>query len=93
MQDLNPGAASLATVRKDQNVRLLETSDNWAKVITQEGGPRASPTVAGWVPASALTPLDRFADNSSNYGLCGAPTALSDTTKYQNCDRAISRLR
>lgn len=94
LQDLNPGAASLATVRKDQNVRRLETSGSWAKVMTQEGGPRgATPTVTGWVPASALAPLDRFPDNSSNYGLCGAPTAVSDTTKYQNCERATSRLR
>jgi hypothetical protein len=94
IQDLNPGAASLQTVRKDQNVRRLETSGDHVRVMTQEGGPRgASPSVTGWVPASALAPMDRFPDNSSNYGLCGAATAVSDTTKYQNCDRATSRLR
>jgi hypothetical protein len=94
MQYLNPGAASLQTVRKDQNVRRLETSGDKVRVMTQEGGPRgASPSVTGWVPASALAPMDRFPDNTSNYGLCGAGTVVSDTTKYQNCDRATSRLR
>lgn len=94
IQDLNPGAASLVTVRKDQNVRRLETSGDKVKVVTQEGGARAgAPPITGWVPASALAPLDRFPDNTSNYGLCGAPTAVSDATKYQNCERATSRLR
>lgn len=94
MQDLNPGAASLTTILKDRNVRRLETSGDFVKVVTQEGGPRGSAaTFTGWVPASSLAPLDRFPDNSSNYGLCGAPTVVSDTTKYQSCDRATSRLR
>lgn len=94
MQDLNPGAASLTTILKDRNVRRLETSGDWVKVVTQEGGPRGSAaTFTGWVPASALASLDRFPDNTSNYGLCNAPTAVSDTTKYQSCERATSRLR
>lgn len=93
-QDLNPGAASLAPLRKDLNVRVLESSGDWVKVITQEGGPRgANPTVTGWVQAAALAPMDRFPDNTSNYGLCDAPTVVSDTTKYQSCERATSRLR
>jgi hypothetical protein len=37
--------------------------------------------------------MDRFPDNTSNYGLCNAPTVVSDTTKYQSCERATSRLR
>ncbi len=94
MQDLNPGAASLTTILKDRNVRRLETSGDFVKVVTQEGGPRgAAASYTGWVPASALAPMDRFPDNSSNYGLCGAPTVVSDTTKYQSCERATSRLR
>jgi hypothetical protein len=36
--------------------------------------------------------MTSFADKAG-YGLCGAPTAVSDTTKYQNCERATSRLR
>jgi len=64
------------------------------KIVTQEGGPRgATPTVTGWVQAAALAPMDRFPDNTSNYGLCNAPTVVSDTTKYQSCERATSRLR
>lgn len=94
MQDLNPGAASLTTILKDRNVRRLETSGDFVKVVTQEGGPRGSAAAfTGWVPASSLAPMDRFPDNSSNYGLCGAPTVVSDTTKYQSCERATSRLR
>jgi hypothetical protein len=94
MQDLNPGAASLTTILKDRNVRRLETSGDFVKVVTQEGGPRGSAaTYSGWVPAASLAPMDRFPDNTSNYGLCGAPTVVSDTTKYQSCERATSRLR
>ena len=94
VQDLNPGAASLVTVRKDQNVRRLETSGDKVKVVTQEGGAtRALQSMTGWVPISALAPMISFPSNSSNYGLCGAPTAVSDATKDQNCDRATSRLR
>jgi hypothetical protein len=37
--------------------------------------------------------MDRFPDHTTNYGLCGAPTAVSDTTKYQSCERATSRSR
>ena len=94
IQDLNPGAASLTTVRKDQNVRRLETSGDKTRIVTQEGGAsRTSQPVTGWVPTAALAPLDRFPDNSSSYGLCGASTVVSDTFKYQNCDRATSRVR
>ena len=94
MQDLNPGAASLVIVRKDQNVRRHETSGDKVKVVTQEGGARAGArAITGWVPAASLAPLDRFPDNTSTYGLCGAPTAVSETAKYQSCDRATSRLR
>ena len=93
-QDLNPGAASLTKLLKDRNVRMLETAGEWTKVVTQEGGAtRALATLTGWVPTASLAPMDRFPDNTSNYGLCGAPTAVSDTFKYQSCERATSRLR
>lgn len=87
-------SATLLAIKKDQNVRRLETAGDWVRVGTQEGGAKgAVAATTGWVPASALAPMDRFPDNTSNYGLCGAPTAVSDTFKYQNCDRATSRLR
>lgn len=87
-------AATVIAIKKDQNVRKLATSGDWVQVATQEGGRKAGlNAVTGWVPASALAPMDRFPDNTSNYGLCGAPTAVGDTFKYQNCERATSRLR
>jgi hypothetical protein len=93
IQDLNPGAASLATLRKDQNVRVLQASGDWTRVQTQEGGAsRTAPAVQGYVPTKALIPMDSFADKAG-YGLCGSATVPSDTAKYQNCERATSRLR
>lgn len=90
----DPAAATLMNVRKDQNVLRLEAMGDWVQVMTQEGGAKGVTMAAtGWVPASALAPMDRFPDNSSNYGLCGGPTAVGDAFKYQNCERATSRLR
>lgn len=87
-------SATLVSLKKDQNVRRLSKSGDWEQVLTQEGGPRgASASFTGWVPSSVLAPIDRFPDNTTNYGLCGAPTAVSDTFKYQNCERATSRVR
>jgi hypothetical protein len=87
-------SATLLAIKKDQNVRRIATSGDWVKVTTQEGGTKgAVAATTGWIPASALAPMDRFPDNASNYGLCGAPTAVSDTFKYQNCERATARLR
>jgi hypothetical protein len=87
-------SATLLAIRKDQNVRRIATSGDWVQVTTQEGGAKgAVAATTGWISASALAPMDRFPDNTSNYGLCGAPTAVSDTFKYQNCERAMSRLR
>lgn len=87
-------SATLLAIKKDQNVRRLETSGDWVQVTTQEGGAKgAVAATTGWIPASALAPMDCFPDNTLNYGLCGAPTAVSDTFKYQNCERATSRLR
>jgi hypothetical protein len=87
-------SATLLAIKKDQNVRRSETAGDWVQVTTQEGGAKgAVAATTGWIPASALAPMDRFPDNTSNYGLCGAPTAVSDTFKYQNCERATSRLR
>lgn len=94
IQDLNPGAASLASLRKDQNVRVMDVSGDWTRVLTQEGGAsRTARAVQGYVPTSALASLDRFPDNTSNYGLCGSATVPTDTFKYQNCERAVSRIR
>ena len=90
----DPAATTLLSIKKDQNVRRLETSGDWVQVTTQEGGAKgAVAATTGWVPTSALAPMDRFPDNTSNYGLCGASTAVSDTFKYQNCERATTRLR
>ena len=91
-----PGDASstVATLAKDRNVRVLERSGDWSRVLTQEGGvSRTGQPADGWVRVSALAPMVSFPDNTSSYGLCGAPTAVSDSAKYQNCDRATSRLR
>jgi hypothetical protein len=89
----NGSAPTQVSLRKDLNVRALSTSGDWTRVVTQEGGAtRAGAAVEGWVPTSSLIPMNRFADNAG-YGLCGAPTAVSDTTKYQNCERATSRNR
>jgi hypothetical protein len=90
----DPASQTIGAILKDRNVRVLERAPTAARIVTQEGGPRgATATVTGWIDTAALAPMDRFPDNTSNYGLCGAPTVVSDTTKYQNCDRATSRLR
>lgn len=87
-------STTLLTIRKDLNVRRLAAVNDWVQVQTQEGGARGSAApLVGWLPASALAPMNHFPDNSSNYGLCGAATGVSDTVKYQNCERATSRLR
>jgi hypothetical protein len=94
MQDLNPGAASLVTLRKDQNVRVVDASGDWTLVLTQEGGAsRTGRAMQGYVPTTALASTDRFPDNTSNYGLCNSATVPTDTFKYQNCERATSRIR
>jgi len=90
----DPASNAVGSVLKDRNVRILESMPTRVRIVTQEGGPRgASAPVTGWVDAGVLATMDRFPDNSSAYGLCGAPTAVSDTFKNQNCDRATSRLR
>ncbi len=90
----DPASTTLITIRKDLNVRRLAAVNDWVQVQTQEGGARGSAApLTGWLPASALAPMDRFPDNSSNYGLCGAPTTVTETFKYQNCERATSRVR
>ena len=90
----DPGSDTLVTLRKDQNVHRLASVNSWVQVTTQEGGAKAGgQSVTGWVPASALAPMDRFPDNSSNYGLCGSAASVTDTTKYQNFERAVSRIR
>lgn len=87
-------AATLVALRKDQNVRVVSQAGDWTQVMTQEGGAsRTTASSTGWLLSSTLAPMDRFPDNTSNYGLCGAATAVSDTFKYQNCERATSRLR
>jgi len=92
--EADAASGTLVNLRKDQNVRRISKSGDWEQVMTQEGGARgALAAFTGWVPASALAPMDRFPDNTSNYGLCGALTAVGDTFKYQNCERATSRIR
>jgi hypothetical protein len=94
IQDLNPGAASLTVIRKDQNVRVLGVNGDWIRVMTQEGAAsRSGPAMQGYVPAASLGPLDRFPDNTSSYGLCDSAAVPTDTLKYQNCERAVSRIR
>jgi hypothetical protein len=97
-----PDAASAtrAIVRKNQNIRLQNDSrwpvpdTGWTEIVTQETGAKpGSQWVQGWVPSSRLAPMKRFPDNSSNYGLCGSGVIPSDTGKYQNCERATSRIR
>ena len=89
-----PASQTIGAILKDRNVHVLERLATAARIVTQEGGARgATAAVTGWIDIAALAPMDRFPDNTSNYGLCGAPTVVSDTTKYQNCDRATSRLR
>ena len=90
----DPASTTLITIRKDLNVRRLAAVNDWVQVQTQEGGARgAAAPLTGWLPASALAPMDRFPENSANFGLCGAPSAVADTFKYQNCERAVSRVR
>lgn len=90
----DPASQTIGTVLKDRNVRILERQPTAMRIVTQEGGAnRVGASVTGWVDASALAPMDRFPDNANSYGLCGAATAVSDTFKYQNCERATSRLR
>ena len=90
----DPASQTIGAILKDRNVHVLERLATAARIVTQEGGARgATAAVTGWIDIAALAPMDRFPDNTSNYGLCGAPTVVSDTTKYQNCDRATSRLR
>jgi hypothetical protein len=85
---------TLINLRKDQNVRRAVAVNGWAQVVTQEGGARTgAQSVTGWIPVSALAPMARFPDNSSNYGVCGAATPVGETFKYQNCERAVSRVR
>lgn len=90
----DPASNTVGTILKDRNVRVLERQPTAARIVTQEGGPRgATATVTGWIDTAALAPMDRFPDNTSNYGLCGAGTVVSDTTKYASCERATSRIR
>lgn len=90
----DPASTTLASIRKDQNVRRVAAVNDWVKIETQEGGARgAAQAVTGWIPASALASMERFPDATANYGLCGSSANVSDTTKYQNCDRASSRVR
>jgi hypothetical protein len=87
-------SATLASLRKDRNVRVLETSGDWTRALTQEGGRNASGgAVDGWLPSSALASMDAFPDGVTAYGLCGTSSEPTDDYKYQNCAAATSRRR
>jgi hypothetical protein len=89
-------SATLASVRKDQNVRTLESGAGWTRVLTQEGGARsgaAGASVEGWLPTASLASLDSFPDGTTAYGICGSGGSLPDAQKYQSCAPATSRLR
>ena len=87
-------SATLAAVRKDRNVRVLETSGGWTRVRTQEGGESAAgPSTDGWAPSTTLTTMERFVDGTTGFGLCGSTTSPSDSYKYQSCAPATSRNR
>jgi hypothetical protein len=87
-------SATLTSLRKDQNVRVLETMGEITRVLTQEGGAKGSVMAAeGYLATAVLAPMDRFLGNSGDYGLCGSPIVPNETAKYQNCERATSRIR
>jgi hypothetical protein len=84
----------VAALRKDQNVRVLETMGEVSRILTQEGAAKGSVQPAeGYVATAVLAPMDRFPGSSGDYGLCGSSISPSDAAKYQNCERATSRLR
>ncbi|MGD2134356.1 MAG: DUF1906 domain-containing protein [Maricaulaceae bacterium] len=90
----DPASATLASVRKDRNVRVLENSGGWSRVRTQEGGTSAGgASVDGWVATAALTSMERFPDGTTAYGLCGSSSSPTDDYKYQSCARATFRNR
>ena len=86
-------SSSVGTERLTDIGSRLAIVNGWTQVTTQEGGTKAGvQSVTGWVPPNSLAPMDRFPDNNSNYGLCGSGAAVTDTVKYQNCERATSRV-
>lgn len=90
----NGAAATVASLRKDQNVRVLATMGEVTRVLTQEGGAKgAVQAVEGYLPTAVLASMDRFLGNSGDYGLCGSAIVPNDVAKYQNCERATSRIR
>jgi hypothetical protein len=90
----DPASATLASLRKDQNVRVMETGGGWMRVLTQEGGARSAGAAAdGWAPASALAGMERFPDGATAYGICGSDGSMPDAQKYVSCAAATSRVR
>jgi hypothetical protein len=88
------GGATLVSLRKDQNVRVLGAEGGWTRVLTQEGGGRPSgAAVEGWLPGASLASLDAFPDGATAYGICGSNGSMPDSQKYASCAPATSRLR
>ncbi|MFO0550063.1 MAG: DUF1906 domain-containing protein [Polyangiaceae bacterium] len=89
------GAKSFVTLKKDQNVRLLEAKKHWSKVLTQEGGDRrnGAESKVGWIENKKLSSMDAFPDNVSTFGLCGSTKSPDPSFKDAHCERALSRRR
>jgi hypothetical protein len=90
------GAKTLASLKKDQNVRVTAIAGPWVRVLTQEGGTRSGAggaPVEGWAPSSALTPMDRFGDGTTAYGLCGSAETMPAAQKQASCAGVTSRAR
>lgn len=87
-------SATLASLRKDQNVRVLGTEGAWTRVLTQEGGRRpAGAAVEGFVQTASLKDMSAFPDGATAYGICGASGSMPDSQKYASCGPATSRNR
>lgn len=87
-------SATLASLRKDQNVRALGTQGAWTRVLTQEGGRRpAGAGVEGFIQTASLKDMSAFPDGTTTYGICGSGASMPDAQKYESCGPATSRNR
>lgn len=84
------GAATLTRARRDANVRLIAIGDDWAEIVTREGGDGVS--TRGFVAADALTGLERFTSESV-YGICGAAIEPTPAQRNMNCTTAARDFR
>ncbi len=96
--DVKEAADSLsgtrASLRKDQNVRVLGVQGSYTRVLTQEGGSRpSSPAVEGFVPTASLKDMSGFPDGTTAYGICGSNGSLPEARKYEGCSAAANSAR